>query len=134
METIDLLLTAAKPAIGAELHSSERADLDRVLAGLPSRPPDGLAAALGRLVDSTGADPVRAIEFDSALVELLCALDRFIGHRRTGNRADILAIAVHHLNLVDFHAGGYEPHDDMLSAPRMATECERVRRSLSASS
>jgi len=133
LDTIAFLRISAAPSIDSELTDAERTPLIHILDSLESEDLDTMRAVFNRLNESMSGDPVRAIEFDPHLTDLLCAVDAWLDYRKTGAPKCIEAIAVHRVNSLDYdisgQAEGYSI-DNMLAAAEMRDEYERQRQML----
>jgi hypothetical protein len=134
LDTIGLLYRAAEAPAQQELSDEERLRLAALVGGVEASPPDELDGALAALNDSMCRDPVRAIEFHPDLTELLCAIDHWLGYRRSGDPHQIACLAVNRVNSVDYAlrgAGAAYSAGDMLGAAEMVAEARRQQRLLS---
>lgn len=133
IDTIRQLADSSEDAVKTELSSAERELLNRLLSDLSNGALSELTDAFSSLIDSTGKDPVRAIELRSDLTQLLCAIDSYIRYRQIGDPHLIAAIAINGINGVDYAIGGDGENystDNILGSPRMVAEYERVQRLL----
>jgi hypothetical protein len=133
LDTIRLLKQAAEQPSREELTVEEQRLLSTLLNGLESQPDADLAATLEQLNASMCRDPVRAIEFHPSITELLCAIDNWLGYRRSGDPHRIADVAINAVNHVDYVIGGDARGysiSNMLGAPEMVAEFHRQRRLL----
>ena len=102
--------------------------LSEILGGLESLPPAVLKRKVEELNDSQCRDPVRAIEFNPKVTELVCAVDNWADYRITNDPVCVGHIAINMVNAVDYEIGG-ETGDysiqNMLGAPEMLEEHHR---------
>lgn len=128
LDTIRLLHESAKSAINSQFTEAEFNQLTKILSRVADGPFDELKRELEDLLNSQCEDPVRAIEFDSVVTELLCAVDHWIDYRLKGNPDSITGVAINMVNHVDYciggDGGGYSI-DNMLGAPAMVAEYQR---------
>jgi hypothetical protein len=133
VDTINLLRQSAQPAIDSEMTQTEQRLLVGLLEGLEDLPVDEMRRTLEALDESMIYDPVRAIEFDQHLTELVCAVERWLAYRETGDPGCIEAIAVCGVNSVDYAISGLSTEysiDNMLGAEEMRQEYNRQKRLL----
>jgi hypothetical protein len=133
LDTIRLLYQSADAPAREQLTDEEQRLLSALMEGVEARPPDELAGVLEALNGSMDRDPVRAVEFHPDITELLCAIDHWIGYRRSGNPHLIACLAVNRVDSVDYAIGGdvgaYSVKN-MLGAPEMVAEAHRQQRLL----
>jgi hypothetical protein len=133
LDTIGLLYQAADAPARGELNGEELRQFAALMEGVEISPPDVLAGVLASLNESMCRDPVRAIEFHPDITELLCAIDHWIGYRRSGDPHRIAGLAINRVNSVDYAIGGdvgeYST-DNMLGAAKMVAEVQRQQRLL----
>src|SRR5262249_28784880 len=75
LDTINRLYLSAQRAIRDEFTESERLLLSEIVAGLESLPAGVLKGKVRELDGSQCRDPIRAIEFNPKVTELVCAVD-----------------------------------------------------------
>lgn len=128
LDSVALLRASAKSAIESELNDTEQHVLIRLLDNLANEPVDRIRPVFRSLDESMTSDPVRAIEFDPSLTDLLCAIEALLDYRETGAPACIEAIAIHRVNSIDYTIGGQSEEysiDNVLGAPEMQQEYRR---------
>lgn len=130
LETLELMRLDAEAASQREHAPSERALFEALTSDLVTRDPEELKRLLTKLSDEMSSDDVRAIEFDGDLVEYMCAVDHWITYLKTSDPGRIRDLAINRVNCIDFllneSHGGYSV-ENMLGAPEMAAEFERIR-------
>jgi hypothetical protein len=134
LETIRLLRQSAASAIQEQLSEGERALLSSVLDHLSDWEPSRLSEVFNEYDRATSDDPIRSIEFDPVLTDLLVSIDEWLNYCRTGNPRHVFSIAIARINTIDYAIGGDREDysiDNMLGAPEMAAEYERIRQMLS---
>jgi hypothetical protein len=133
LDTIRLLHGQVESATRAELTSEEQQWLSSLIVGVEAESPGDLASTLEALNESMCHDPVRAIEFHPGISELLCAIDNWIGYRRTAEPRLIAGVAINMVNALDYairgDVGEYSI-DNMLGATEMVAEFQRQQRLL----
>lgn len=135
MDTIARLHASAESAIGEEFTATERLLLGDILAGLEGLPAAVLKQKVQDLDDSQCRDPIREIEFNPKVTELVCALDNWADYRITSDPVCVGHIAINMVNAVDYDIGGHTAEystEDMLGAPEMVAEHNRQKRMLAA--
>src|SRR4030095_2779372 len=83
LDTMGRLHNFAKEAIHEEFTDTERILLTEILANLEREPMQILKQKLQEVNDSLCQDPIRAIEFNPNVTELLCAIDSWLDYRVT---------------------------------------------------
>jgi hypothetical protein len=130
LETIRLMHQGLVRTIKEEFGEEEQRLLDTLMGHLPDWPVASLAEKLRLLDQSTGADPIRAIEFHPSLTELLGAIESWLHFRNTGKQKHICEIAISRVNMVDYDIGGdigdYSIFN-MLGDSRMDAEYHRIQ-------
>jgi hypothetical protein len=129
-ETVGLLRNVADHAIATELTEAEQKMLALILADVASGSMDGLNSKLKQLNDSMCRDEIRAIEFDSDITELLCAIDNLLAYFAASDPEYVGKIGINMVNSIDNAIGGdsesYSIHE-MMGAEEMRREYERQR-------
>ena len=133
MDTIGRLHASAESAIRDEFTEPEGLLLSEILAGLESLSAAALKRKVQELDDSQCRDPVRAIEFNPKVTELVCAVDSWADYRITDDPVCVAHIAINMVNAVDYQIGGESADysiENMLGAPEMVAEHHRQKRML----
>jgi hypothetical protein len=134
-DTIARLHASAESAIREEFTESERLLLAEIVAGLERLPAAVLKRKVQELDDSQCRDPIRAIEFNPKVTELVCALDNWADYRINSDPLCIGHLAINMVNGVDYDIGGHTgaySTENMLGAPEMVAEHYRQKRLLAA--
>lgn len=133
LDTIARLHASAETAIADEFSEAERLILDDILSGLEALPTAVLKQKVEDLNDSQCRDPVRAIEFNPKVTDLVAALDSWADYRLTKDPVHVGDIAINMVNAVDYDIGGHTEQystENMLGSPEMVAEHDRQRRML----
>jgi hypothetical protein len=131
LDTIGRLHAAAEIAIGEEFTEAERFLLGEILTGVESLPPAVLKQKVKDLDESQCRDPIRAIEFNPKVTELVCALESWADYQITNDPVHVGHIAIYMVNAVDYDIAGHTAEystDNMLGAPEMVAEHHRQKR------
>ena len=103
------------------------------MAGLESLPAAVLKGKVRELDDSQCRDPIRAIEFNPKVTELVCAAGSWADYRITNDPVHVAHIAINMVNVVDYEIGDQASEystENMLGAPEMVAEHDRQQRML----
>jgi len=133
VDTINRLYASAERAIHDEFTESERLLLREIVAGLESLPAAVLKGKVRELDDSQCRDPIRAIEFNPKVTELVCAANSWADYRITNDPVHVAHIAINMVNVVDYEIGDQASEystENMLGAPEMVAEHDRQQRML----
>jgi hypothetical protein len=133
LDTISRLYAAAESAIRDEFTESERLLLNEIVAGIESLTAVSLKRKVKDLDDSQCRDPIRGIEFNPKLTQLVCALDSWADYRFTSDPVYVAHIAINMVNAVDYDiagAAGEYSVENMLGAPEMVAEYHRQQEML----
>src|SRR3569832_13200 len=125
LETIRLLRQSAEAPLQEELTIEEKQLMANLMDGIEALPCDDLAEMLDELNRSMSRDPVSAIEIHPDITQMLCAIENWVGYRRSGDARCIADLAINRVNSVDYDIGGDVGEfsiNNMLGSPDMADE------------